>query len=167
MNSNPYESPRVTNESPHVTNEPSFEIPVCVRRIDVVAIAVTFGALGLASYIAIAFPAANEWFKPRFGSSGNFVFNPVMFLCLYLWKPAPRLLATSSFMFFFIATIDAATIAYKGTVPIVTNAYLDRLPSAYAWSVLPLALAGMYIGLVAWRTRHHLTPELTSAPNGG
>ncbi|GAA5510506.1 hypothetical protein [Novipirellula caenicola] len=74
------------------------------------------------------------------------------FLFLYLWKPAARLLAIASAMFLVTATINAATIAYVGTPPHVPNADHDRLPTAYAWTVLPLVLAGLHVALVAWHT---------------
>ena len=149
MPPNPYQHPRVVIAA---SDTPC----VCVRRFDIAAIAVMICVFFVGSLAATVFPSVREWFMPRFGGTAGLTLFPLNFLLLYLWKPAPRLLMLASLMFFVAAVLNAATIAWTGTVPVVSNAFNDRLPSAYLWSVLAIAIVGVYVGYVAWLTRHHL-----------
>jgi hypothetical protein len=96
---------------------------------------------------------------PRFGWGGlTLLLFPLNFLGLYLWKPAPRLLALSGFMFLVVAALNAYAIFRTGTVDTVSNAFHDRLPSSYAWSVYPVLALGLYLCWVGWLTRSHVAP---------
>ncbi|MCM2369377.1 hypothetical protein [Aporhodopirellula aestuarii] len=149
MTPNPYEHPRVALEASDITQ-------VCVRRLDIAAIASSLCVLFLVSLAATAVPSVRLWFMPRFGWTAGLALFPANFLLLYLWRPSPRLLASATMMFFATAAINAAKIAWIGTVPVVSNAFTDRLPSAYFWSVFLFVAIGVYVGWVAWTTRHHV-----------
>ena len=149
---NPYAAPRGRNEPPS-------DHPVCARRLDVFLIVAFLGMIIVGSFVSLAIPSARNFIMPRFGWSGlNLLMFPLVFLGLYLWKPAPRLLALSGSMFLFVSALNALMIVRTGTVTTVANAYHDRLPSSYAWSVIPILALGIYLCWIAWQTRSHVLP---------
>lgn len=138
-------------------SEPLNEPVLCARRTDVVLIAVILSVAVAASFVSLAIPSARNFMMPRFGWGGlNLLLFPLNFLGLYLWKPAPRLLAMAGFMCLFVSTANALSILRSGTVMAVSNPFQDRLPSSYLWSVVPILAIGLYLCWIAWQTRSHV-----------
>ena len=42
---------------------------------------------------------------------------------------------------------------------VVTNPFIDRLPSSYAWSITPFVALGLCLGYVAGDTREHVAVD--------
>lgn len=70
-------------------------------------------------------------------------------------------------MLFAVALICAAKLAWLGTVPVASNAFNDRLHSAYIWSVLSIACMGAYVGWVAWLLRSNVAIDQSPTQIGG
>ena len=133
-----------------------FSPVVCCRRADVMVIAVVFGIAVIASLSSIMIPSLNALLRPRFGFSLTLLMGPLQFLCMFLWKPAPRVLWVATVVTFFVAMIGGGAIWLNGTVGTVSNHFTDRLHSAYLYSVLPTAVIAVYLACISWRIRHQI-----------
>ncbi len=149
QNSNPYSAPKpVLADASKST--------VCRRRLDVAFIAVAFAVASIASVFSLKIPEFFAWLNPRFGFSLNLLLFPLNFLCMFLWRPAPKLLWAATGMIAVVAIISGATIWWKGTVATVSNPFFDRLHSAYLFSVIPLILVAIYLACVSWQIRRQI-----------
>ena len=140
---------------------------MCKRRWGISVIALLLVAVFLAHFLSLAFPVLRNWYMPRFGPVATLSLFPLVFLAPYLRRPSPAPLKGAAFMLFAIAALSAAKLAWTGTVPVVSNAFNDRLPSAYFWSVLAILAMGAYVGWVAWACRLHIAMESGSAHDRG
>lgn len=148
MSTNPYEPPDATFEGNAST-------PECQRRLDVALIVFAFAFAAGLSFASLRFPSLGAILRPRFGSNLDLLLFPVVHLGVYLWRPAPKLLLAGALMSAFVAMIGGLGIWWSGTVDVVTNFHVDRLHSAYYFSVLPPLAVSIYLATIGWLLRHH------------
>lgn len=139
VENNPFQTPEIsTSEAAEVKPENSRFVPALFAII--FAFAASIGGLSL------FFPTLNDFTMPRFGWIGLILcLNPFIFLCAWLKSPTRQSLMAATFMTLSIGMINAVQLLIKPTVSIVENPYLDRLHSAWLWSVIPLFVAGLYL----------------------
>jgi hypothetical protein len=89
---------------------------------------------------------------PRFGWIGLFLsVNSLIFIGFWVKKPTRSGLLAASFMTCAIGVINGLVLLQAGTVDVVQNVFLDRVHSAWLWSVLSYLCAGGYFAFVAFR----------------
>ena len=141
---NPYESP----------NTQGLTSAVPRRRLDpgVVLIGIVIFGAFIASIIGQFVPTVNDYLTPRFGSIGLLLsVNSLFFIGMWVKEPTRQALVSASSMTCAIGLINACVLLVVGTVDVVQNAFIDRLHSAWLWSVAPYLIAGAYIALAALR----------------
>ena len=140
---NPYESPNTQGLTLAVPNR---------RDLGVLLIGFLLIGACVVSVIAIVSPAVNEFIMPRFGSIGLLLsVNSLFFIGMWVKEPTRQALVSASSMTCAIGLINACVLLVVGTVDVVQNAFIDRLHSAWLWSVAPYLIAGAYIALAALR----------------
>lgn len=124
---------------------PHFTSQIAIRFIVTIML---FG--GLTSVISLFVPGIRNLLMPRFGWIGlTLVWNPLIFLFPWMKKPKIAKLRAASFLSGIIGILNGLELIRTGTVAVVQNPFLDRLHSAWIWSVLSYLLASFYFAIAA------------------
>lgn len=101
--------------------------------------------------LGFAFTPLQHFLMPRFGWGGLMMcLNAAIFLGMWLKTPTRRLLSVAAGMCVFLASMESVQLYWKGTVPVVSNPFHDRLHSSWAWSVAPLLVSAV---ILVWLAR--------------
>ena len=151
---NPYKSPQQANALPSPLS----------RNLDrgVLAIALLMFAGCLLSIIGLIVPMVRDLLMPRFGWVGlSLSANVLIFIGFWIKNPSRRTLLLASFMSCAIGAINGLSLLQTGTVAVVQNAFLDRIHSAWIWSVGLYLTAGIYFAIAAYRHQLNTSDQLS------
>jgi hypothetical protein len=105
---------------------------------------------GITGFVSLFVPGIRNFLMPRFGWIGLIlVWNPLIFLFPWMKKPKIAKLRAASFLCGIIGTLNGLELIRTGTVEVVQNPFLERLHSAWIWSVLSYLLMAFYLVVTA------------------